>query len=123
MSTGERVALAVHRGAPKHIWYQRGGANGRALVPWPPLDVNVKNLEPDVVARLAEQAAAEGMSQQEWVRQVLRRTAARFSPAELLAQRESSEPMSDADFARIRKKAAARHKAAADRLGATGRRR
>lgn len=87
------------------------------------VDVNVKNLEPEVVARLAEQAAAEGMSQQEWVRQVLRRTAARFSPAELLAQRASSEPMSDADFARIRKKAAARHKAAADRLGATSRRR
>ena len=64
-----------------------------------------------------------GMSQQEWVRQVLRRTAGRFSPAELLAQRESSEPMSNADFARIRKKAAARHKAAAERLGATGRRR
>ena len=84
----------------------------------------MKNLEPAVVARLAEQAAAEGMSQQEWVRQVLRRTAARFSPAELLAQRESSEAaMSDADFARLRKKAGARHKAAAERLGATGRRR
>lgn len=83
----------------------------------------MKNLEPAVVACLAEQAAAEGMSQQEWVRQVLRRTAARFSPAELLAERESSEAMSDADFARLRKKAGARHKAAAERLGATGRRR
>lgn len=83
----------------------------------------MKNLEPDVVARLAEQAAAEGMSQQEWMRQVLRRTAARFSPAELLAQRESSEPMSDADFARLRKKVAARRRVAMDRLGATGRRR
>ena len=99
------VVLAVS------IWYRRF------------VDVNVKNLEPDVVARLAEQAAAEGMSQQEWMRQVLRRTAARFSPAELLVQRELSEPMSDADFARVRKKAAARHKAAAERLGATGRRR
>jgi hypothetical protein len=93
------------------LWYRPG------------VDVNVKSIEPDVVARLAEQAAAEGMSQQEWLRQVLRRTAARFSPAELLAQRESSDPMSDADFARLRKKAAARHKAAAERLGATGRRR
>ncbi|HEX9467893.1 MAG TPA: hypothetical protein VGA11_05775 [Acidimicrobiia bacterium] len=83
----------------------------------------MKNLEPDVVARLAEQAAAEGMSQQEWLRQVLRRTAARFSPAELLTQRGSAESMSDADFARLRKKAAARHKAAAERFGATGRRR
>src|SRR3954467_8083808 len=92
-------------------WYRRG------------VDVNVKNLEPDVVARLAEQAAAEGMSQQEWVRQILRRTAARLSPAELLVQRELSEAMSDAEFARVRKKAAARHKAAAERLGATGRRR
>lgn len=87
------------------------------------MDLNVKGIEPAVIARLAEQAAAEGMSQQEWVRQVLRRTAARFSPAELLAQRELSEPMSDTDFARIRKKAATRHKAAADRLGAAGRRR
>ncbi|HEY2812637.1 MAG TPA: hypothetical protein VGJ03_04145 [Acidimicrobiales bacterium] len=42
---------------------------------------------------------------------------------ELLAQRGLSEPMSDADFARIRKKAAARHKATADRLGAASRRR
>lgn len=87
------------------------------------VDVNVKNIEPDVVARLAEQAAAEGMSQQEWMRQVLRRTAARFSPAELLAQRASSEPMSDAEFARLRKRVAARHTTAAARLGATGRRR
>ena len=32
------------------------------------MDVNVKGLEPAVLARLAEQAAIEGMSQQEWLR-------------------------------------------------------
>ena len=46
------------------------------------MDVNVKSLEPEVVERLAAQAAAEGMSQQEWIRQALRRTAGRLSPAE-----------------------------------------
>lgn len=85
--------------------------------------MNVKNLEPDVVARLAEQAAAEGMSQQQWVRQVLRRTAARLSPAELVAQRSRLSPMKDAEFAAVRKKAVARRRAAVERLGASDRRR
>lgn len=87
------------------------------------MDVNVKGLEPEVVARLAEQAAAEGMSQQEWLRQILRRTGARLSPAELLAQRALSNPMSDKEFAAVRKRVAARRRATAERLGATGRRR
>lgn len=87
------------------------------------MDVNVKRLESEVVARLAEQAAAEGMSQQEWLRQILRRTAARLSPAELLEQRASSNPMSDKEFAAVRKRVAARRRTAAERLSATGRRR
>lgn len=85
------------------------------------MDVNVKSIEPEIVARLAEQAGAEGMSQQEWLRQILRRTAARLSPAELLAQRASSNPMSEKEFAAVRKRVAARRRAAAERLGATGR--
>lgn len=86
------------------------------------MDVNVKNLESDVVARLAEQAAAEGMSQQEWLRQVLRRTAARFSPGELMVHRASCSPMTDKEFDLVRKKVAARRKRATEQLGATGRR-
>lgn len=78
----------------------------------------MKNLEPEVVARLAEQAAAEGASQQEWIRQVLRRTAARLSPAELIAQRAGVSPMSDAEFAALQEKVLVRRRAAVERLGA-----
>lgn len=87
------------------------------------VDLNVKNVEPDVLARLAEQAAAEGMSQQEWIRQTLRRTAARLSPAELVAQRSSTSPMSDRQFADLRRQAAKRRHSAVERLGAPRRRR
>ena len=87
------------------------------------MDVNVKGLEPEVVGRLAEQAAAEGMSQQEWIRQVLRRTAARWSPAELAARRSLVSPMTDEEFAAVRKKAADRRRTTVERLGASKRRR
>jgi Ribbon-helix-helix protein, copG family len=87
------------------------------------MDVNVKNLDADVVARLAEQAAAEGMSQQEWLRQALRRTAGRLSPAELAHQRDSVNPMSDDEFAAVRHAVADRRRASMERLGAPGRRR
>ena len=87
------------------------------------MDVNVKGLEPDIVARLADQAAAEGMSQQEWIHQVLRRTAARLSPAELVARRLTGSPMTDEEFSELRKKAAARRRVAVERLGASKRRR
>jgi hypothetical protein len=87
------------------------------------MDVNVKNLEREVVARLAEQAAAEGMSQQEWLRQVLRRTAARLSPAELVAQRGAASPMSEIEFAGLRERVKSRRRAARERLGAPRRRR
>lgn len=86
-----------------------------------PMDVNVKNLEDDVVERLAAQAAAEGVSQQEWMRQILRRSAARLSPAELLAQRSASAPMSEEEFATLRMRVAARKKSNAERLDATRR--
>lgn len=82
------------------------------------MDVNVKNLEPAVVARLAEQAAAEGLSQQEWLRETLRRTAARLSPAELVAQRGRLTPMSEAEFARLEQRVAERRAAAGRRRGA-----
>jgi hypothetical protein len=86
------------------------------------VDVNVKNLEAEVVARLAEQAAAEGMSQQEWIRQTLRRTSRRLSPAELLARREMVEPMSDEEYQTIRTRAARRRGVAVEGLGARQRR-
>src|SRR5207302_11124533 len=53
------------------LWYHRG------------MDVSVKVLEPEVIARLAEQAEREGVSAQEWMRQALRRTAALLTPQEL----------------------------------------
>lgn len=87
------------------------------------VDLNVKNLEPEVLDRLAEQAATEGLSQQEWIRQVLRRTAARLSPAELVAQRTATSPMSERDFADSRGKVGRRRKAGVERLGAPHRRR
>jgi hypothetical protein len=85
------------------------------------MDLNVKGLDPDVVARLSEQAAAEGVSQQEWVRQVLRRTAARLSPAELLAQRGTITPMTEGEFARLQERVSRRRRATTQRLGAADR--
>ena len=82
------------------------------------MDVNVKGLEPAVLARLSEQAAAEGMSQQEWLRQILRRTADRLSPAELVRQRSSLTPTTEADFDAARMIVADRRKVAVGRLGA-----
>ena len=87
------------------------------------MDLNVKGVEPEVAERLAEQAAAEGLSQQEWIRQVLRRTARRLSPAELDAQRAAQQPMSEADFERIRAEVARRRRGTIERLGVRQRRR
>lgn len=87
------------------------------------MDINVKNLDAEVVSRLAEQAEAEGMSQQEWIRQTLRRSTARLSPAELLRRRQETEPMNDEEFTAIRQHATKRRKAAAEGLGARQRRR
>ncbi len=87
------------------------------------MDVNVKSLDAEVVARLAEQAEAEGMSQQEWIRQTLRRSAARLSPAELLRRRQDAKPMSGEEFTTIKERAAKRRTAAVEGLGARQRRR
>ena len=91
-------------------WYQ----SGTILL----LDINIKAVDPGVAERLADQAAAEGLSQQEWIRQVLRRTADRLSPAELLAQREAVKPMKEADFETLRKKVAQRHHRSVQNLSA-----
>jgi hypothetical protein len=58
------------------------------------MDVSIKGLEPDVIARLAEQAAAEGMSAQEWMRETLRRRASLLTPRELDAAASSRKPIS-----------------------------
>ena len=87
------------------------------------MDVNIKNVDPAVLARLAEQAAAEGMSQQEWLRQTLGRTAARLSPAELVARRAGVAPMTDDEFTALRRKVAARRAGQVERLNAPDRRR
>lgn len=87
------------------------------------MDINVKNLDADVVSRLAEQARAEGMSQQEWIRQTLRRSTARLSPAELLRRGGGTAPMNDEEFTRIRQRAARSRTAAVENLDARQRRR
>ena len=96
---------------PVPWWYDNG------------VDVNVKNLDPEIVERLAQQAAAEGMSQQEWIRQTLRRSASRLSPAELLVQRTGLEPMKEKEFAALRRRVGQRRQGAVERLSASKRRR
>ena len=56
-------------------WYQNGTVRS--------MDISIKNLEPEIVQRLAAQAEIEGMSAQEWMRQVLRRAASLLTPTEL----------------------------------------
>lgn len=87
------------------------------------MNVNVKNVDPEVLARLAEQAKAEGMSQQEWIRQTLRRSAARPSPAELAARSHPVSPMTDDEFDLLRERVNASRAAAVGELGARQRRR
>ena len=82
------------------------------------MDLNIKKVDPAVIARLAEQATAEGMSQQEWLRQTLRRTAARLSPAELVARRAQVAPMTDEEFTALRRKVSARRAGRVERLNA-----
>ena len=68
------------------LWYHGG------------MDVSVKGLEPEVVARLAEQADREGVSAQEWMRQALRRTAALLTPGELSDRVAARTPVSEARY-------------------------
>ena len=63
------------------------------------MDLNIKDLDDDVGRRLREQAAAAGLSVQQYLRNELSRIAGRKSPAELTA---GLEPMSRADFEAIR---------------------
>ncbi len=63
------------------------------------MDLNIKDLDDAVGQRLREQAAAAGISVQQYLRNELTRIAARRSPAELTLDRE---PMDRAEFERIR---------------------
>lgn len=80
--------------------------------------MNVKSVEPEVMKRLAEPADAEGVSQQEWIRQTLRRTAARLPSAELVAQRAlAPAPMTSAEFSQVQRRVAERRTVDIERLG------
>jgi len=59
------------------------------------MDVSVKGIEPEIVARLAEQAEREGVSAQEWMRQALRRTAGLLTPRELADRVGARTPASE----------------------------
>ena len=63
------------------------------------MDLNLKDLDDAVGRRLREQAAAAGLSVQQYLRNELTRIAARRSPAEFTIGRE---PMNRAEFAAIR---------------------
>ena len=65
------------------------------------MDLNIKDLDDAVGQRLREQAAAAGMSVQQYLRNELTRIAARRSPAELV---EGRQPMSRAEFVAIRQR-------------------
>jgi plasmid stability protein len=65
------------------------------------MDLNIKDLDDAVAQRLREQAAAAGLSVQQYLRNELTRIAARRSPAELTAGRE---PMSRSEFEAIRRR-------------------
>ena len=58
------------------------------------MDVSIKGLDATVVARLAEQAALEGVSAQEWMREALGRRASLLTPRELDAAVSSRKPVS-----------------------------
>ena len=82
------------------------------------MNVNIKNVDDGVAARLAEQAAAEGMSQQEWLRQILARTAGRLSPAEVVARSPLFKAMTESEFSEFTATIAARRTRALKDLGA-----
>ena len=63
------------------------------------MDLNIKDLDDAVGQRLREQAAAAGVSVQQYLRKELTRIAARRSPAEPTSGRQ---PMSRAEFEAIR---------------------
>jgi hypothetical protein len=65
-------------------------------------DVNVRAVPDDVVVRLREQAAAEGVSMSEWIRLALADRAALPTAAELASRRASlageAQPRDDFDL-------------------------
>jgi hypothetical protein len=65
------------------------------------VDLNIKDLDDSVGQRLREQAAAAGMSVQQYLRNELTRLAARLSPAELVS---GPEPMSRVEFEAVRRR-------------------
>ncbi len=65
------------------------------------MDLNIKDLDDDVGQRLREQAAAAGLSVQQFLRTELARLASRPSPAEFV---RGHEPMTRADFEAIRRR-------------------
>lgn len=65
------------------------------------MDLNIKDLDDAVGRRLREQAAAAGLSVQQYLRTELARIAARRSPAELAA---GVEPLSRDEFNAIRER-------------------
>ena len=72
-----------------------GCESGTVMVPSRVMDVSVKGIEAEVVARLAEQAEREGVSAQEWMRQALRRTAGLLTPRELADRVGARVPASE----------------------------
>lgn len=63
------------------------------------MDLNIKDLDDDVAQRLREQAAAAGLSVQQFLRTELARLAARRSPAEFV---RDQQPMTRSEFEAIR---------------------
>jgi len=65
------------------------------------MDLNIKDLDDAVGARLRELAQASGLSVQQYLRNELARIAARKSPHELL---QATEPMNRSEFEAVRRK-------------------
>lgn len=65
------------------------------------MDLNIKDLDEAVGARLREQAAAAGLSVQQYLRNELTRIAARKSPSEFV---HAAEPMDRSEFEAIRRR-------------------
>lgn len=63
------------------------------------MDLNIKDLDVDVGERLRQQAAAAGLSMQQYLRNELTRIASRRSPAEFV---RGHQPMSRSEFEAIR---------------------
>ena len=63
------------------------------------MDLNIEGLDDDVGKRLRQQAAAEGLPVQQYVRKELTRIASRLSPAGFV---RGDEPMRREEFEAIR---------------------